>query len=129
MLLVITIIGVLAGVLVTGLSGHSKEARVARAKADISGSIALALDLYERDLGHYPTTEEGLKALVTDPGSQEWHGPYLKSGLKNDPWNHAYVYACEEQTDDPTKLQRTQAYTLSSSGADGQPGTPDDVIQ
>jgi general secretion pathway protein G len=128
MLLVITIIGVLAGVLVTGLSGHTKEARVARAKADITGSIALALDLFERDLGKYPTTEEGLKALV-ESGSADWRGPYLKGGLKNDPWNHPYTYACQEQTDDPSKPQRTQTYTLSSNGADGQPGTPDDVTQ
>lgn len=123
MLLVVTIIGVLAGVIATSLSGRSEEARVARARADITGSISLALDLFERDTGRYPTTDEGLAALVTNPGIDGWKGPYLKNGLKPDPWGRAYVYALSSATSETEVAQ----YQLSSMGKDGQQGTEDDV--
>lgn len=123
MLLVVTIIGVLAGVIATSLSGRSEEARVARARADITGSISLALDLFERDTGRYPTTDEGLAALVTNPGIDGWKGPYLKNGLKPDPWGRAYAYTLVPAIGEATLAQ----YQLSSMGKDGQPGTEDDV--
>jgi general secretion pathway protein G len=119
-LLVIVIIGILAGMLVARLSGRTEEARVARARADIQGSLSLALDLFEQDLGRYPTAEEGLASLVTNPGIEGWKGPYLKGGLKNDPWGMPYTYALN--SDDPTQ------YALSSSGPDKQPGTADDIL-
>ena len=119
MLLVIVIIGILAGAIVTGLSGRSQEARVTRAKSDLAGSLSLALDLFDQDIGRYPTTEEGLKALVENPNIPDWKGPYLKTGLKSDPWGHDYNYAF-----DPNQPRK---YTLFSSGPDGQPGTADDI--
>ena len=120
-LLVVVIIGVLAGMLVARLAGRSEEARVTRAKADIRGSLSLALDLFEQDVGRYPTTEEGLEALATDSGIPGWKRPYLKGGLKPDPWGHPYVYASDAT--DPT------LYTLLSAGPDGQVGTDDDIVQ
>ena len=118
-LLVIVIIGVLAGMLATRLSGRSQEARITRAQADIRGHLSLALDLYEQDTGGYPTADEGLEALVTDPGTEGWRGPYLKGGLKPDPWDTAYAYSLD--ADDPSQ------YMLSSAGPDRQFGTEDDI--
>src|SRR6056297_1631559 len=121
MLLVIVIIGVLAGMVITSLSGRSQEARVARAQSDIRGQLSLALDMYEQDTGRYPTQEEGLTVLVDDPGVTEWKGPYLKGGLKDDPWGQPYRYTLES-----SEAGRTR-YILASAGPDGQFGTEDDI--
>ena len=118
-LLVIVIIGVLAGMLATRLAGRSQEARITRAQADIRGHLSLALDLYEQDTGRYPTADEDLEALVEDPGTEGWRGPYLKGGLKSDPWDTSYAYSLN--ADDPSQ------YTLSSAGPDRQFGTEDDI--
>jgi len=118
MLLVIVIIGILAGAVVTSLSGRSQEAKLTRARADISGNLSLALDLFEQDVGRYPSNEEGLAALVEDPGVDGWKGPYLKGGLKDDPWGHAYSYALDPEDQ--------RQYVLKSAGPDGNPGTEDD---
>lgn len=121
LLLVIVIIGVLAGMIVTSLSGRSQQAQVTRAQADIRGSLSLALDLFEQDVGRYPTDDEGLEALVVNPGINGWKGPYLKGGLKLDPWGTAYEY-----TQDP---ENTNYYILKSSGPDLQSGTEDDITE
>ena len=120
-LLVVVIIGVLAGMLVVRLSGRSQEAKITRAQADIRGTLSLALDLFEQDLGRYPTVEEGLRALVIDPGIPGWKRSYLKGDLKPDPWGTDYIYA--NDSDDPAQ------YTLLSAGPDGQTGTDDDITQ
>ena len=116
-LLVVVIIGILSGLIATRLSGKTEDARIARAKADISGSLSLALDLFEQDVGRYPTTEEGLASLVSNPGIDTWKRPYLRGELKNDPWDTPYVYTFEGEGE----------YTLSSAGPDMQPGTEDDI--
>lgn len=121
MLLVIVIIGVLAGAMVVSLSGRSQEARVTRAHADISGNLSLALDLFESDVGRYPTNEEGLQALVEDPGVPGWRGPYLQGGLKPDPWGTPYHYQRHSEHAD--------RYELRSAGPTGQIGSDDDITQ
>ncbi|MFI4859759.1 MAG: type II secretion system major pseudopilin GspG [Phycisphaerales bacterium JB063] len=121
LLLVIVIIGILAGAVAVSLSGRSQEARIARAKSDLSGSLGLALDMFEQDIGRYPTTDEGLDALVQDPGLPNWKGAYIRNGLNPDPWGNPYVYEHDES--DPS------GYRLSSSGPDGQLGTDDDIEQ
>jgi general secretion pathway protein G len=120
MLLVIVIIGILAGAIVTSLAGRVETSRLTRAKADIAGELSLALDLFNQDVGRYPTTDEGLKVLVESPNLPEWKGPYLKSGLKPDPWGHPYSY--EVNPSEPTR------YLLRSAGPDGQLGSADDVL-
>ncbi len=118
-MLVIVIIGVLAGMVVPLISGKTQQARLTRARADIESNLGVALDLFEQDVGRYPTDAEGLAALVESAGIAEWHGPYLKSKLKPDPWGNAYNYSL-----DPA---RPGQYVLRSSGPDGQLGTEDDI--
>ncbi|MDD5356402.1 MAG: type II secretion system major pseudopilin GspG, partial [Candidatus Omnitrophica bacterium] len=85
----IIIICILVFMVVPRLAGRSDEARKAAAQADIEANIAIALDLYELDNGCYPTTEQGLSALVKKPSSSpmpaNWRGPYLKKEPR-DPW-------------------------------------------
>ncbi len=119
-LLVIVVIGILAGMVVTRLSGRTQEARVTRAKADMSGQLSLALDLYEQDVGRYPATEEGLAVLVSNPGVPGWRGPYVKNGLKPDSWGTPYSYAY-----DPSGRG---GYKLVCAGPDGSFGTEDDIM-
>lgn len=121
LLLVIVIIGILAGMIVTSLTGRSREARIARAQTDIRGSLSLALDLFEQDIGRYPTDEEGLNALVINPGIPSWKKPYLKGGLKSDPWETPYDYSMDP--DYPG------LYILRSAGPDKQLGTEDDIVE
>lgn len=93
LMLVVIIIGVLAAMVMPRLVGRSEQARVAAAKADIDANIALALDMFEMDNGRYPTTEEGLGALRSNPGSlTTWKGPYLKKKAV-DPWGRPYEYS------------------------------------
>ena len=121
LLLVIVIIGVLAGMMSVSLSGRSEQARVARAQSDISGQLSTALDLFEQDVGRYPTNEEGLQALVEDPGLPGWIGPYLKGKLKPDPWKTPYSYSIDETGGGQ--------YVLASAGPYRQVGTSDDITE
>ncbi len=121
LLLVIVIIGILAGAVVTSLSGRSHEARITRAQADIRGNLSLALDLFEQDVGRYPTSDEGLTILVNNSGILGWRGPYLKGGLQKDPWGNDYVYSL-----DPNSPNH---YMLSCAGPDTQTGTDDDIVE
>ncbi len=119
MLLVVVIISVLTGMIVTRLSGRSREAKITRVKSDLKGSLSLALDLFEYDCGRYPSSDEGLKALVTNPGISGWKGPYVKGALSRDPWGNHYRYSLNPE--DP------QRYSLGSNGPDEQTGTDDDI--
>jgi general secretion pathway protein G len=83
-------------------------------------SLQTALDAFEVDTGRYPTSQEGLKALTASPaGLANWHGPYMKE-LPKDPWGRPYVYR------NPGTHNR-DSFDLISRGADGKPGTADDV--
>lgn len=115
-MVVIAIIGILATLVVPKIMGRPDEARVTAAKHDLS-TISQALKLYRLDIGRYPTTEQGLKALVERPTSepvpQNWKvGGYLDR-LPNDPWGNPYQY-----TNPGTKGE----IDLYSFGADGKPG-------
>ena len=94
-MLVIIIIGALAAMVVPRLAGRSDEARRQVAAADIKGNVSLALRLYEVDNGRYPSTEQGLKALLAKPSSPpvppNWRGPYLEQE-PIDPWKQDYQY-------------------------------------
>ena len=95
LMLVIIIISALVAMVVPRLTGRSEEALKKIARADIQGNISLALKLYEVDNGRYPSTEQGLEALLTKPASpplpRDWKGPYLED-QPLDPWGKTYLY-------------------------------------
>ncbi len=114
-MVVVVIIGLLAAIIVPEVVNKVDEARIAKAKADIQ-SLETALTEYRLDNSVYPTTDEGLAALVkqpNDPSITHWHGPYIQQ-LTQDPWGHPYHYVYPGTHGQPYDL-----YTL---GADDQPG-------
>lgn len=92
-MVVVVILGILAALVVPKIISRPDEARVVKAKQDVL-AIQSALDLYKLDNGVYPSTDQGLQALVNKPNSNpipsNWQ-PYLKS-VPNDPWGHEYLY-------------------------------------
>ena len=83
--------------LLAGLVGPRVLSQLGGAKSKTAGvqiaDLEKSLELYKLDVGRFPTTEEGLNALVTKPGSANgWNGPYLKGGVPNDPWGKPYKY-------------------------------------
>ena len=122
LMLVIIIIGVLAAMVVPSLVGRSHQARVTAASAVIRGSIGTALDLFEQDTGAYPTTSQGLIALLQEPDDVTgWQGSYLKeTKVPVDPWGNEYVYK------NPGEHEGLP-YDLTSYGKDGKEGGDDDI--
>lgn len=122
LLLVVIIIGVLAAIMLPSFSGRSEEARRTRAKTEIESTLGLALDMFEADIGSYPSTEQGLDALIRRPdGVDNWRGPYIKKSNRfEDPWRNNYHYQFPGQ-------RNTFGYDLISPGPDGQLGTDDDI--
>jgi len=117
MLLVVTIIGILAALVIPKIAGTSDKARITAAMADIKGGIKTALDRYEVENGVYPKT---LQDLVTRPNdAKNWSGPYLDA-IPQDPWGQPYVYVYPGRNN-------TSGYDLYSIGRDGQDGTADDI--
>ena len=120
LLLVLVILTALAAVVVPKFTRRSEQARVTAARTQIS-YFETALDAFEVDTGRYPTTEEGLAALVEPPPLLKgWHGPYLAHGVPKDPWGSPYLYKCPGQ-------HNTSGYDLQSYGLDGQEGGGDDI--
>ena len=114
MLVVVVIIAVFAAVVGPRLLNQGDKARVVAAKQQIE-NYQLALGQYHLDTASYPSTDQGLEALRTQPnGANQWHGPYLQKEVANDPWGHPYVYKYPgDHGDEPDVV---------SYGADGQPG-------
>jgi len=118
LMLVVIIIGALSAMVLPRLVGRSEQARVSATRADIKANIATGLKLYELDNGAFPTTDEGLDALFSEPSSAaNWNGPYLES-KPIDPWGRKYEY------ESPGK-NRPQDYDLYSLGKDGKEGNDD----
>ena len=119
-LLVMVILTVLAAVVVPKFTNRSKDARITAAHTDIA-NLEVALDAYEVDNGKYPTTSEGLKALIENPSdSKDWKGPYLKRGVPKDPWSKEYIYT------QPGR-HNTYGYDIYSLGPDSKEGGDDDI--
>jgi general secretion pathway protein G len=121
MLIVLSIIALLMGMAIYNLTGFTDSARVQKVQADIL-TIKEELSLYQLDAGALPTTEQGLKALVTkptvEPIPQHWRACAKEETL--DPWNHPYQYRI------PPK-KSTDEYDLFSMGPDGLSDTDDDL--
>jgi general secretion pathway protein G len=120
-LVVITIIGLLIGLVAPAALRQLGGARISIAKQSIE-RLTSVLDLYNLDVGSYPTTEQGLAALVRKPaGAANWNGPYLKGDeVPLDPWSHAYVYRRPSE-------RQAHDYDLCSAGPNGD-ATGHDMI-
>jgi general secretion pathway protein G len=117
LMLVVIIIGALVAMVMPRLTGRGEQARQVAAKTDIQANIATALKLYELDNGAFPSTEEGLAALLNKPASaNNWNGPYLEKNPV-DPWGREYIYKSpgDHRVD----------YDLYSLGKDGQESQDD----
>jgi general secretion pathway protein G len=113
LLVVLVILGLLVGIVAPRFFGQVGKSETKVAKAQIR-ALEDALDQYRVDTGHYPTTEQGLAALMSPPsGEAKWQGPYLKKALPNDPWGNTYQYRLPGEHGD---------YDLLSLGKDGQAG-------
>ena len=114
MLVVITIIGLIMGLIGPRVLNYLSESKVKAARIQLQ-SFSSALDLFFLDAGRYPSSSEGLAALMQrTSGVGAWNGPYLKgNSLPNDPWNHPYVYRAPGEHG---------PYEIISYGADGQEG-------
>src|SRR3989442_6732515 len=93
LLVVIIILGLLAGLVGPRLFGRVGQSKQAAARAQIE-LIGAGLDQYRLDIGAYPTTAQGLDALQRNPGVANWNGPYLKKAVPKDPWSNPYKYRC-----------------------------------
>jgi general secretion pathway protein G len=114
MLVVITIIGLIMGLIGPRVLNYLNESKVKAARIQLQ-SFAGALDLFYLDAGRYPSSSEGLAALVKPaPGLAAWNGPYLRGGIvPNDPWGKPYAYRSPGER---------SAYEIVSYGSDGQEG-------
>ena len=116
-IIVIALLGSLMAILVTNLSNTADKAREDQTRVSM-GNIAQALQIYRVHNNKYPTTAQGLDALVSDPGeNKRWRGPYIEKEKLKDPWGNAYDY-----TSDGRK------YEIISAGSDGQFGTDKDLF-
>jgi general secretion pathway protein G len=116
LLVVVTILGILLAIAVPRFLDRPGEARVVRAKSDIQ-ALSAALNMYRLDNFAYPTTDQGLQALVSRPGgvpeARNWRAGGYLDRLPKDPWGRDYIYL------QPGQRGEFDLYTL---GADGQPG-------
>ena len=111
-LLVVAILGILAGVVVVNFSGKGKGARIKATRTSIA-AICTAIDMYEVDTGRFPSSLQG---LVSSDGSQNWSGPYLRGGVPADSWGTPFSYSTQGD-----------AYKVISGGPDLSTGGADDI--
>jgi general secretion pathway protein G len=113
LLVVVVIIGLLAGFVAPRYFGQVGKSEVNVAKAQLD-ALEKALDQYRLDTGRYPSAELGLEALVSRPANEpKWNGPYLRKGVPLDPWGRPYLYRIPGEKGE---------FDLVSYGKDGQPG-------
>ena len=113
LLVVMVIIGLLAAYVGPKYFAQIGKSEVKTTKAQIVG-LEKALQQYRLDVGRYPTTEQGLAALMTKPANvNKWAGPYLEKSLPMDPWGRPYVFVSPGEHGD---------FDISSMGRDGRPG-------
>jgi general secretion pathway protein G len=120
LLVVLAIIGLVMGLIGPRVLGYLAESKTKTAKLQIE-SFSTSLDLFYLDTGRYPTTSEGLSALIQRPADVAvWNGPYLKDGrVPSDPWGHPYQYQ--------SPIDHTPPYEILSFGSDGREGGTGDA--
>jgi general secretion pathway protein G len=122
-MIALAILGLLVGLAVANLGGIFDSSQIKTASLFVNESIKLPLTSYRIQMGDYPSTAEGLQALITPPSAhaESWHGPYLEQGkLPLDPWKEPYVYRY------PGVKNKT-SYDIFSKGPDKTEGTKDDI--
>ncbi|KFX68581.1 general secretion pathway protein GspG [Pseudomonas taeanensis MS-3] len=113
LLVVLVVLGLLAGIVAPKYFNQLGRSEIKVARAQIEG-LSKAIDIYRLEVGRYPSSEQGLDALVLAPSDEpKWAGPYLQKTIPQDPWGHEYVYRSPGEYGD---------YDLLSLGKDGQPG-------
>jgi general secretion pathway protein G len=117
-MVVVVILGILATIMMPKILDRPEQARRMKATVQIR-SLQSALAFFKTDTGRFPSTSEGLDALVSDPGLEGWkRGGYIEgSKVPLDPWGNPYIYICPGMHDD---------YDLESYGKDGADGGTDD---
>ncbi|MEE9356361.1 MAG: type II secretion system major pseudopilin GspG [Methylococcaceae bacterium] len=122
LLVVLAIIGLLAGLVGPKVMKHLGGAKTKSAKVQIEG-LAAAMDMYRLDVGVYPSSEEGLVALISNPGDvRGWNGPYLrKNKIPKDPWNRDYRYQS------PGEHGKFDLYTFGADDNEGGEGEDQDI--
>ena len=121
LLLVLVILAALAAIVTPKFAKRSEQARITAARTQRS-QFEVAIDGFEIEIGRYPTTSEGLRALVEEPSNAEgWQEPYLKRDVPKDNWGNEYVYRCPGQRNEG-------GYDLYSLGPDGKQGGGDDIV-
>jgi len=118
LMVVVAILGILATIVMTNVVGKDEQARVTAAKTGLA-QISNALEMYKLDNHKYPTTDEGLEALVSKAASAKTFPPggYIKGKLPQDPWGNPFQYIVPGSNGRP--------YDVYSTGADGAEGGED----
>lgn len=121
-MIALAILALLVGVTVSNLGGTFTSAQVQTAKLFVNESVKLPLTTYRIHMGDYPSTAEGLRALIAPPAnkSDQWHGPYLDGKLPVDPWQEEYIYRYPG-------VHNKGGYDVFSKGPDKTEGTADDI--
>ena len=123
LLVVLGIIAMLAGIVGPQVMKHMGESKTKAAKVQIE-DLAATLDMYKLDVGSYPNSEEGLKALIEAPNNaKRWNGPYLrKSKIPLDPWQQEYQYVS------PGEHGKFDLFTLGADLKQGGDGEDQDIV-
>jgi general secretion pathway protein G len=122
-MIALAILGLLVGLAVTNLDTIFGGAQVKTAQLFVGEAVKLPLTTYRIQMGDYPSTSEGLQALITPPANRadQWHGPYLQDGkIPADPWGEPYVYRYPG-------THNKNGYDVFSKGPDRAEGTKDDI--
>ncbi len=114
-IIVVALLGTLMTIIVRNLTQQADTAKEGQAKIGMA-NIAQGLQLYKVQVNHYPTTEQGLAALVSNPGEKAWRGPYMEEKQLKDPWTTPYDYTSDGRT-----------FEIICAGKDQTIGTDDDI--
>jgi len=116
-MVVLVILGMIAAAVAVNVVGQQQKAELRQARTDVQNIASNGVDAYRVMKGRYPTTEEGIRALI----QEGFLKPNNAEGTLLDPWKRPYVYLYPGQA-------HADGYDVKSNGPDGQPGTEDDVV-
>ena len=116
-IIVVALMGTLMAIVITNLTGKQQSA-MEDATRLAQSQLETNLQMYKVHNYSYPTTDQGLDALITQPSAaKKWRGPYTEEKKLNDPWGNKFTYESDGKT-----------VKITSAGADGEMGTPDDIV-